>query len=120
MTTGLLIFALTYLLIAVQRLPFVHLNRPAASLLGAVAMVGCGVLSLPDAYAAIDLDVLVFLLCLMLIVGYPEVGTFFVLVSEWVLRRAGSPHRVRLGAVVGGGLLSAPFVHDTCCLIITP
>src|SRR6059058_907306 len=62
MTTGLLIFALTYLLIAVQRLPFVHLNRPAASLLGAVAMVVCGVLSLPDAYAAIDLDVLVFLL----------------------------------------------------------
>ena len=35
MTTGLLIFALTYLLIAVQRLPFVRLNRPAAGLLGA-------------------------------------------------------------------------------------
>src|SRR2546428_350710 len=31
MTTGLVIFALTYLLIAVQRLPFVHLNRPAAA-----------------------------------------------------------------------------------------
>ena len=28
--TGLFIFALTYLLIAVQRLPFVRLNRPAA------------------------------------------------------------------------------------------
>jgi len=39
LTTGLLIFAATYLLIAIQRLPFVHLNRPAASLLGAVAMV---------------------------------------------------------------------------------
>ncbi|HEU5261002.1 MAG TPA: hypothetical protein VFU41_06195 [Gemmatimonadales bacterium] len=52
MTTGLIIFGLTYLLIAVQRLPFVHLNRPAASLVGAVAMVVFGVLSLPDAYAA--------------------------------------------------------------------
>src|SRR2546430_10852890 len=79
MTTGLIIFGVTYLLIAVQRLPFVHLNRPAASLLGAVAMVVCGVLSLPDAYAAIDLDVLVFLLGLMLIVGYLQVGKFF----EW-------------------------------------
>jgi len=28
MTTGLAIFAATYFLIAVQRLPFVHLNRP--------------------------------------------------------------------------------------------
>src|SRR5439155_1590459 len=62
MTTGLVIFAATYCLIAVQRLPFVHLNRPAASLLGAVAMVVFGVLPLPDAYAAIDFDVLVFLL----------------------------------------------------------
>src|SRR5881394_4609988 len=101
MTTGLLIFALTYLLIAVQRLPFVHLNRPAASLLGAVAMVVCGVLSLPDAYAAIDLDVLVFLLGVMLIVGYLEVGKFFEWAAEWVLRRAGSPHRLLLGVVVG-------------------
>src|SRR5881394_191454 len=119
MTTGLLIFALTYLLIAVQRLPFVYLNRPAASLLGAVAMVVCGVLSLPDAYAAIDLDVLVFLLGLMLIVGYLEVGKFFEWAAEWVLRRAGSPHRLLLGVVVGG-LLSALFVNDTVCLVVTP
>ena len=120
MTAGLLIFALTYLLIAVQRLPFVHLNRPAASLLGAVAMVVCGVLSLPDAYAAIDLDVLVFLLGLMLIVGYLEVGKFFEWAAERVLRRAGSPQRLLLGVVVGGGLLSALFVNDTVCLVVTP
>ena len=34
MTTGLFIFGVTYLLIAAQRLPFLRLNRPAASLLG--------------------------------------------------------------------------------------
>jgi len=34
LTSGLLIFAATYFLISVQRLPFVHLNRPAASLSG--------------------------------------------------------------------------------------
>src|SRR2546427_5086568 len=72
MTTGLVIFAATYVLIAVQRLPFVHLNRPAASLLGAVAMVGFGVLPLVDAYAAVDFDVLVFLLGLMLVVEEHE------------------------------------------------
>src|SRR5439155_856116 len=82
LTAGLVIFALTYLLIAVQRLPFVHLNRPAASLVGAVAMVVFGVLTLPDAYAAVDFDVLVFLLGMMLIVGYLDVGKFF----EWAAR----------------------------------
>src|SRR3989475_98123 len=120
MTTGLIIFGVTYLLIAVQRLPFVHLNRPAASLLGAVAMVVCGVLSLPDAYAAIDLDVLVFLLGVMLIVGYLEVGKFFEWAAEWVLRRGRTPQRLLLGVVVGGGLLSALFVNDTVCLVVTP
>jgi len=119
-TTGLVIFAATYFLIAVQRLPFVHLNRPAASLLGAVAMVVFGVLPLVDAYAAIDFDVLVFLLGLMLIVGYLEVGKFFEWAAEWILRRAPSPARLLLGVVVGGGLLSALFVNDTICLVVTP
>src|SRR5713226_664487 len=120
MTTGLVIFALTYLLIAVQRLPFVHLNRPAASLLGAVAMVGFGVLPLVDAYAAVDFDVLVFLLGLMLVVGYLEVGRFFEWAAEWILKRAPTPQRLLLGVVVGGGLLSALFVNDTICLVVTP
>ena len=120
MTAGLIIFAATYVLIAVQRLPFVRLNRPAASLLGAVAMVVAGVLSLEQAYAAIDFDVLVFLLGLMLIVGYLEVGGFFEWAAEWVLRRARTPHRLLFGVVVGGGALSAFFVNDTICLMVTP
>jgi Na+/H+ antiporter NhaD/arsenite permease-like protein len=119
-TLGLAIFAATYFLIAVQRLPFVHLNRPAATLLGAVAMVVFGVLPLADAYAAIDFDVLVFLLGLMLIVGYLEVGKFFEWAAEWILRRARTPERLLLGVVVGGGLLSALFVNDTICLVVTP
>ena len=120
MTAGLIIFAATYVLIAVQRLPFVHLNRPAASLLGAVAMVVFGVLTLHQAYDAIDFDVLVFLLGLMLVVGYLEVGGFFEWTAEWLLRRARTPDRLLLGVVVGGGLLSAFFVNDTICLMVTP
>src|SRR5712691_8197064 len=120
MTTGLVIFTATYLLIAVQRLPFVHLNRPAASLLGAVAVVAVGLQPLRDAYAAIDFEVLVFLLGLMLIVGYLEVGKFFEWAAEWILQRARTPERLLLGVVVGGGLLSAFFVNDTICLVVTP
>ena len=73
----LLILLATYLLIAVQQVPFLRLNRPAAALLGAVAMVTIGGLPLRDAYAAIDLDVMVFLLGVLLLTGYLEVGGFF-------------------------------------------
>jgi Na+/H+ antiporter NhaD/arsenite permease-like protein len=116
----LIIFAATYVLIAVQRLPFLHLNRPAASLIGAVAMVAFGVITLPQAYAAIDLDVIVFLLGLMLIVGYLEVGHFFEWTAEWIVRRAGTPRRLLMGVVLAGGMLSALFVNDTVCLVVTP
>lgn len=120
MALGLAIFAATYLLIALQRLPGVPLNRPAASLLGAVAMVVAGVVPLRDAYAAVDLDVLVFLLGLMLIVGYLEVGRFFEWAARGLLRWARTPERLLLGVVIGGGVLSALFVNDTVCLVVTP
>jgi Na+/H+ antiporter NhaD/arsenite permease-like protein len=83
-------------------------------------MVAFGVLPLRDAYAAVDFDVLVFLLGLMLIVGYLEVGKFFEWAAEGILRRSLSPERLLLAVVVGGGLLSAFFVNDTVCLVVTP
>src|SRR5438477_8134855 len=57
---------------------------------------------------------------MMLIVGYLEVGKFFEWAARWVVRRAGTPERLLLGVVVGGGLLSAFFVNDTICLVVTP
>jgi Na+/H+ antiporter NhaD/arsenite permease-like protein len=81
-TTRLVILVATYLLIAVPQVRFVRLNRPAAALLGAVAMVTIGGLPLRDAYAAVDLDVIVFLLGVLLITGFLEVGGFF----EWAAR----------------------------------
>jgi Na+/H+ antiporter NhaD/arsenite permease-like protein len=119
-TAPLLVFVATYFLIAVQRVRWLHLNRPAAALLGAVGMVTLGRLPLADAYASIDLDVLVFLLGLMILVGHLELGGFFEAAAAWMLRVARTP-RMLLGlVVVGSGLLSALFVNDTVCLVFTP
>lgn len=116
----LAILVATYLLIAVQQVPYIRLNRPAASLLGAVAMVTIGGLPLRDAYAAIDLDVMVFLLGVLLLTGYLETGGFFEWAARHIVARAHSA-RMLLGAVVAtSGLLSAFFVNDTICLVMTP
>jgi Na+/H+ antiporter NhaD/arsenite permease-like protein len=116
----LVILLVTYLLIAVRQVPFLRLNRPAAALLGAVAMVTIGGLSLHDAYAAIDLDVMVFLLGVLLLTGYLEAGGFFEWAARHIIVRARSA-RSLLGAVVAmSGLLSAFFVNDTICLVFTP
>ena len=118
--SALVIFGLTYFFIAVQRVRWLHLNRPAAALLGAVAMVAVGGLSLADAYQAIDLDVLVFLLGLMILVGHLELGGFFEWAADWLLLRSQTPRRLLVAVVLGSGLLSALFVNDTVCLVFTP
>jgi Na+/H+ antiporter NhaD/arsenite permease-like protein len=116
----LAILVVTYLLIALPRLPYLRLTRPASALLGAVAMVTIGRLPLHDAYAAIDLDVMVFLFGVLLITGFLEVGGFFEWAARRIVARARSP-RALLGAVVAvSGLLSAFFVNDTVCLVLTP
>lgn len=116
----LAILLATYLLIAIQQFPGMRLNRPAASLLGAVAMVTIGGLPVRDAYAAIDMDVIVFLLGVLLLTGFLELGGFFEWVAGRIVARTHSP-RALLAAIVGSsGLLSAFFVNDTICLVLTP
>lgn len=120
MTARLVIFVVTYVLIAVQQVPGLRLNRPAASLLGAVAMVTIGGLPLHEAYAAIDLDVLVFLVGVLLLTGYLEVGGFFEWAAAWIVRHTRSPRALLAGIVAASGLLSALFINDTICLVFPP
>lgn len=117
---GIAIFAMTYVLIALQRVSWLHLTRPTASLLGAVLMVMTGVVPLGDAYAAIDMNVIVFLLGLMLLVGYLEIGGFFEWTAHHLVVRSRTPARLLLATVLGAGVLSALFVNDTVCLVVTP
>jgi Na+/H+ antiporter NhaD/arsenite permease-like protein len=116
----LIILVVTYLLIAAQGIPWLRLTRPAASLLGAVAMVSIGGLALPDAYAAIDMDVIVFLLGVLILTAYLELGGFFEWIAARIVRYAHAP-RSLLAVIVGvSGLLSAFFVNDTICLVLPP
>ncbi|MGQ9477324.1 MAG: anion transporter [Candidatus Bipolaricaulia bacterium] len=120
MWIAIFILILTYLIVGVQKLPFVHISRAAGALLGAVAMVLSGVLSVQEAYAAIDLDTLVFLLGMMVIVAYLEISGFFEVLELFILKRARSRSGLLLLVVASSGLLSALFMNDTICLMFTP
>ena len=119
-TTRLVILLVTYLLIAIQQVPVLRLNRPAAALLGAVAMVTIGGLPLRDAYGAISADVMVFLLGVLLLTGFLEEGGFFEWAARFAVERAHSPTALLAAVVLVSGLLSAFFVNDTICLVLTP
>src|SRR6267378_8662545 len=85
------IFAATYLVIAIGKLPGYHLDRAGAALLGASLMVGLGVVSLDQAYRAIDFDTITLLLGMMIVVANLRLSGFFRLVNNWVVTRARHP-----------------------------
>jgi len=120
MNTALVIFIFTYIIIAIQNIPKVHINRPAGALLGAVAMVLFGVISLKEAYAAIDLDTILFLLGMMIIVAYTEVSGFFEIAENFILEKAKTASSLLLMLIFSSGLLSSLFMNDTICLLFTP
>ena len=114
------VFVLTYLFIAVGKLPGYHLDRAGAALLGASLMVWLGALSLEEAYSAIDFDTIALLLGMMIVVANLRLSGFFLLVNEWVVARARYPIVLLIAIVLISGVFSAFLVNDTICLVMTP
>ena len=120
MLTALIIFVATYTVIAIQKIPRVHISRASGALVGAVAMGLFGVLSVSEIYAAVDLDTLTFLLGMMILVGTLGISGFFEAVEGMLLRRARTGISMMGLVVLSGGLLSPLFMNDTICLMLTP
>jgi Na+/H+ antiporter NhaD/arsenite permease-like protein len=114
------IFAMTYLVLAIGRLPGFWLDRAGAALVGASLMVAVGVLPLQEAPKAIDFDTIILLLGVMIVVANLRLSGFFRLVNGWVVTRARHPIVLLTAVILVSGVLSAFLVNDTICLVLTP
>lgn len=119
-TAAIAIFALTYAIISARSFRLLNLNRPAGVLLGSCLMVLLAGMPVRDAYAAIDLNTLTLLLGMMLIVAYLALAGFFEWVAWRIQRAARSPAQLLATLMVASAILSALFVNDTICLLMTP
>ena len=120
MLTAAVIFAATYVVVALGRAPGIRLDRTGAAVVGAAFMVAFHVVTPERAYAMVDLGTLVLLFGTMVIVGHLRLAGFFRWVAAGVARRAASPRQLLAGLVAVSGLFSAVFVNDTICLALTP
>jgi Na+/H+ antiporter NhaD/arsenite permease-like protein len=114
------IFAMTYLVLAIGRLPGFWLDRAGAALVGASLMVAVGVMPLEEVPKAIDFDTIILLLGVMIVVANLRLSGFFGLVNGWVVTRARHPVVLLTAVVLVSGVLSAFLVNDTTCLVLTP
>jgi Na+/H+ antiporter NhaD/arsenite permease-like protein len=119
-TAVVVVFAITYGLIASRRLGLLPVGRPAFALIGAVAMVGLGALTPKQAYAAIDSDTITLLLGMMLLSVYFEDAGLLDRMAGFTLRRCRTAAGLLVVVSVVSAVLSAVLVNDTVCLFFTP
>src|ERR1700689_2083953 len=114
------IFAITYLVLAIGRLPGFRIDRTGAAIIGASFMLGVNALSLDEAYRAINFDTIILLFGMMIVVANLQLSGFFSLISERVVEHAHRPVALLSAIVLVAGVFSAFFVNDTMCLVLTP
>lgn len=115
-TIACVVFVLTYVLIASRRLSVLPIGRPAGALLGAVLMVGLGVLTPERALRAIDLGTIVLLFAMMLLSAYLERSGLFGRASAAAVRVSRGPRGFLLAVAIAPGVLSAFLLNDAICL----
>ncbi len=117
---AIVIFAVTYLGVALGRLPGLRLDRAAIAFCGAALMVGVGALKLASAYRAISGNTIALLFSMMVLAAGLRRAGFFALITNLALRRAGRPLALLAAIIAIAGFLSALLVNDTICVVITP
>ncbi|MBI2840308.1 MAG: anion transporter [Acidobacteria bacterium] len=120
MIAGIAIFLGTYLVLAVGRLPPFRMDRTGAAVIGASLMVGLNVLTLEEAYAAVNHDTILLLFGMMIVVANLRLSGVFAAISEWVVEHTRGPVTLLAAIVIVAGIFSAFFVNDTICIVLTP
>ncbi|PJF27727.1 MAG: anion transporter [Phototrophicales bacterium] len=114
------IIAAAYAAIAVGRVPGLRMKRATIALTAAVLLIVVGALTEEEALHAIDLGTLLLLGAMMVININLRLGGFFRAVTSRTLRFARTPGTLLALIIASSGILSALFLNDTICLMLTP
>jgi Na+/H+ antiporter NhaD/arsenite permease-like protein len=120
MDVAFVVFLLTYVVIALGQPPLFRIDRTGAAIIGASLMVILGVLTIQDAYDAIDYKTILILFGMMILIANLRLSGFFGIVLSFLSRNLRNPLVLFYALIFVSGLLSAFFVNDTVCLIFTP
>lgn len=119
-TIILIIFAATYLGIAMGRVPGLKLNRAGIALLGAIGMAIFGGITTADAVSFINWPTIFLLFGFFVISAQLRLSGFYDLVAASLARRLDHPARFLLVLMAATAGLSAFLNHDIVCFVFAP
>jgi Na+/H+ antiporter NhaD/arsenite permease-like protein len=114
------VIVLSLLGIAVGRLPRLRMNRATMAFTGAAFLIVLGAIPAEEAFRAVDLNTLVLILSMMIVTANLKFAGFFVLAGNAILRAARTPRRLLALVMAASAVLSALFLNDTICIVLTP
>jgi Na+/H+ antiporter NhaD/arsenite permease-like protein len=114
------IFGITYLGLAIGKVPGLRIDRAGIALVGAAAMLAAGVLSMREAARVVDYETIVLLFGMMVVVSHLRMAGFFALVTERIAGRFSGPFSLLGVTIALSGVLSAFLVNDVACVALTP
>jgi len=117
---SLIIISLTYIGIAVGEFPPFRSNRTTIALIGVAALVLSGILKINEFLKFIDIDTIILLFSMMIINANLRFSGFFQLAAHKVIRFSKTPKILLVSIIFLSSFLSAIFLNDTICLILTP
>jgi Na+/H+ antiporter NhaD/arsenite permease-like protein len=120
LTPALVIFALTYIGVALGEIPGLAIDRTGIALLGAVAMIAFGVLDTEQAVHAVDYPTILLLFGLMVLSSQFRLGGFYTHVALNLTRAMHRPQRFLALVMIVSAAFSALLANDIVCLAFTP
>lgn len=117
---SLLLIVTIYAALAVGQVPGLKMNRATIALVGAALLVLLGTLSEEEAFSSIDVGTLLLLGAMMVLNVNLRMAGFFRFVTNRTLRLARTPGALLALLIAASGVLSAFFLNDTICLMLTP
>lgn len=115
----LILFVLTYAGLALGRIPGLALDRTGFAVLGALAFLATGAITVEQAKEAVDAPTLAVLFGMMLLSAqYRQSGLYSAIGGR--LARVADPRRLLVGTIVVTALLSAVLTNDVICFALTP
>jgi Na+/H+ antiporter NhaD/arsenite permease-like protein len=119
-TIILLIFGITYLGIAMGRIPGLKLNRPGIALLGAIAMMIFGHVTTADAVSYINWPTIFLLFGFFVISAQLRLSGFYDIIAVNLANQLTHPARFLFILMLAGGGLSAFLNNDVVCFVFAP
>jgi Na+/H+ antiporter NhaD/arsenite permease-like protein len=116
----LVIVTLTFIGIALGKFPYLRANRTTITLMGVGILLAAHQISFQQIGGFLSLDTLVLLFGMMIINANLQMAGFFRLAGAGLLRYTSSPKSLLALEIIVVGILSALFLNDTVCLILTP